>query len=279
MVGCKTLKLLRLSLCAWFLMLGLMYLTGCMDLSGSGPAQLDRSLVNPAASPQIAYTRDGHVFCMRGWLGIFSEGMNALAERMDKQTKVSAVSVANEEWTTLRDFIIEAHAAGQLPGPLVLVGHSLGADSQVRVAEALNAKNIPVDLLITLDAVSPSKVTPNVKLVINVFKSKSIGDQLPMFRGVPLEAVDPTQTTVRNIDLRTDDPGFDASEVDHFNIEKSMGVHDLVVTAVEVACPPKSALRPPVLRPLVPTAVKPPARSPSTPVAKPAPDGPTPNTF
>lgn len=279
MVGCQMRKLLRLSLCAWTLTLGMLFLPGCMDLSGSGPAQLDRSLVNPAAAPQVVYVRDGHVFCMRGWLGIFSEGMNALTERMDKQTKVSAVSVANEEWTTLRDFIIEAHAAGQLPGPLVLVGHSLGADSQARVAEALNAKNIPVDLLITLDAVSPPLITPNVKLVINIFRSKPIGDQLPMFRGVPLEAVDPTLTIIRNIDLRTDDPGFDASEVDHFNIEKSPGVHDMVITAVEVACPPKSALRPPVLRPMVPTTVKPPANTPPTTIVKPTAEGPVPNTF
>ena len=51
----------------------LLSFTGCMDITGRGAAPLHRTIGAEAA----AKPRAGHVYCMRGWLGIFSTGMDA----------------------------------------------------------------------------------------------------------------------------------------------------------------------------------------------------------
>src|SRR5689334_22460026 len=81
---------------------------GCMDITGRGLAKLDHTV---DIQLREKYPRVGYVYCMRGWLGIFSEGMDALAEKIDKQVGAPAVSVANEEWTRLENWLVEEHKA------------------------------------------------------------------------------------------------------------------------------------------------------------------------
>ena len=69
-------------------------LGGCMDITGRGAAPLDRTVDK---TERQAHTRVGYVYCMRGWLGIFSTGMDALADKIDKQAGAPAVSVAAPE--------------------------------------------------------------------------------------------------------------------------------------------------------------------------------------
>ena len=205
-------------------------LGGCMDLSGRGPAPLAET-VSPARQ---GYLRAGSVYCMRGWLGIFSTGMDQLAAQADGE--VASVSVADEEWRRLAHFIVREHKAGRLHGPLVLVGHSFGADDQIRVADALQAAGIKVDLLVTIDPVTPPPVPSNVRRVLNIYKSHPLTDAIPAWRGVPIEQA-AKGVPVDNIDLREADVGFNTEAIDHINIEKNPGVHQMVLQAIREACP------------------------------------------
>jgi len=208
-------------------------LGGCMDITGRGAAPLNKT-IGPATQ---TYPRVGHVYCMRGWLGIFSTGMDSLADKIDHDVGAPSVSVADEEWRRLKGWIIREHKAGQMAEPLVLLGHSWGADDMIRVCDELKEAGISVDLLLLLDPVTPPPVPTNVKRCVVIYKSHPGSDAVPFWRGVPAMAADPNITPLTNIDLRTADVGFDTTVIDHINIEKSVAVHNMVMDEVKKTCP------------------------------------------
>lgn len=209
-------------------------LAGCMDITGRGPAPLAKTI-----EPAVAESRPrvGHVYCMRGWLGIFSTGMDDLATLIDKE--VPAVSVADEEWRRLKGFLVQQNEAGKLEHPLVLVGHSWGADDQIRVARELADHGIKVDLLITLDPVTPPKVPANVGRMVNIYKSHPVTDGIPFWRGVEIPQEN-SEVPVTNINLREAKVPFNTETIDHINIEKTPGVHEMVMDEIRRICPPRS---------------------------------------
>jgi hypothetical protein len=218
-----------------FLFVSISFLTGCVDISGRSAAQLA-----PIQSAQESrFVREGHVYCILGWLGIWSRGMDVIAERVDVELGVEATSLANQEWTKLASFVRTEHEAGRWSGPLILVGHSIGADDQVRVAQRLSAANVPVDLVILIDPTVPPVIPPNVKHCVNIFKSHPGIDTVPAFRGIKVRATDPAQTLVENINLRITKVGFDTRVINHFNIAKIKGVQDMVLAEIAKVCPSK----------------------------------------
>lgn len=205
--------------------------SGCTDLTGRGPAPLDKTLVGSIET----HPRIGHVYCMRGWLGIFSTGMDELAKKIDTQLGAPAVSVANEEHFRLQDFIMEEQKQGKIKEPLVLVGHSYGADDSIRVAATLQEKGIKVNLIVLIDPVTPPKVSTNVARVYCIYKSHPLTDWYPAWRGVPADVVDPKKTELVNIDLRTANVDFDTN-VHHALIDKVPGIHKMVIDEVAKVC-------------------------------------------
>src|ERR1700730_9049120 len=99
-------------------------LTGCVDLTGRSAAQL----LPLRGEDKPRYQREGHVYCILGWLGIWSRGMDVVAQRVEKEAGVHATSLANQEWRKLVVYLTAEHKAGRWYGPLVLVGHSYGCD-------------------------------------------------------------------------------------------------------------------------------------------------------
>ena len=90
---------------------------------------------------------------------------------------------------------------------LVLVGHSQGANNVIDMARVLEAKNVPVALLITLAPYKQNPIPSNVMRAINYYQSGGWGAPLtagPGFRG-----------KMSNVDVAED------STVSHINIDKS----------------------------------------------------------
>ena len=106
--------------------------SGCVDLTRRSATQL--SPLQP--QEQLRYTRQGHAYCILGWLGIWSRGIDVIAQRTQTELGVHATSLANQEWRKLVRYLTVEHEAGRWNGPLVLVGHSYGCDDQVRVWRA-----------------------------------------------------------------------------------------------------------------------------------------------
>ncbi|CAN5254142.1 hypothetical protein BH11PSE4_BH11PSE4_28060 [soil metagenome] len=116
---------------------------------------------------RAANRRPGHVYLMRGVLNVFSLGLDQLAARL--QAAGVAASVQNYlGWRGLANDITASYRAGN-HDPIILIGHSAGADATIDVARKLQGNGIPVALIVNFDPVSPDPVPPNVKQIINYY--------------------------------------------------------------------------------------------------------------
>lgn len=214
-------------------------LIGCVDITQSHRTAAQLEPMQPAQTGG-EWRRSGHVYCILGWLGIWSRGMDAIATRAESELGVHAISLGNPEWRKLAKYITTEYQAGRLNEPLVLVGHSIGADDQVRVARALKVANVPVDLLLLIDPTVPPHIPPNVIRCVNLYKSHPLSDPLPAFRGVRVIADDPAKTQVENVNLRRTPVDFDIGQINHFNIAKMEGVQNMVLKEIAKSYPPRS---------------------------------------
>lgn len=91
------------------------------------------------------------VYMIRGFLNVFSNGMNQMASKL-KRSGVRVSAHSNGEWSTIADNIINRNKKGKVSFPIVVVGHSLGGVELPQFANKLGKAGIPVKLVIGLDA-------------------------------------------------------------------------------------------------------------------------------
>jgi hypothetical protein len=179
---------------------------------------------SPAAAPvpdtaPPAAVPHARAYLFRGALGpIFSRGMDGLTERIEH----AGITADVYEFTICR--IIAANAIREYrenPEPIILIGHSMGGFCTLIFSELLEAENIPVSLVVTID---PPQVSPDVPLnierYINIFLSKSVlgGSHMKPQQG-----------------YRRHYASFDLSEheeVSHINIEKMDVIQEQLVSKV-----------------------------------------------
>lgn len=214
---------------ALFLLVLAFSIVACVDLSGTIRTIKKKNAQSQAAKPQktAAQTikRDGEVHTMLGGLGVFSTGMYQLHDSVDERF---GVVVTSGMWynagLVVRD-IKKYYYAHNPHRPIILVGHSLGANEQIKVARTLNKAGIPVALLVTVDAVSQTIVPPNVKEALNMYKPGYV----PMFSGLKLRAVDPKATRIDNVNVAE----LKNVTVNHFTIDKHDAVQEIILARID----------------------------------------------
>lgn len=166
------------------------------------------------AAPRQAANNAPHVYLLRGLLNIFSLGMDDLAIKI--QARGISASVHNHsEWQALADDIAAKRKAGR-HGPVVLVGHSLGADAVMYMSEYLGTKGVTVALVVPFDGTGSFAAASNVSQVMNLTqRDYAYMRKGPGFRGV-----------LQNIDVSRD------TNIGHINIDKSPRLHALVVNKI-----------------------------------------------
>ena len=183
--------------------------------------------------------RAGNVYLLRGWIGIFSSGIDDLTRKIN-QAGVRAHVYQDDQWSQLAERLRKTYRPNPNHEPLVLIGHSYGADDVVRVARELGKDNIAVDLLITLDPVTPPRIPANVKWCVNIYRPNGAWDKMPWLRGIRVKADSPAATQLANYNIRVDRTDLLEDDTDHFNIEKNRKIHAEVVKLVLQACPPRA---------------------------------------
>jgi hypothetical protein len=172
----------------------------------SMPAHAQRS--DLLASPKIVL--------VRGWMDVFSTGLDDLAGRL-RQSGYSDVSVIS--LTAMAGVERELILSRERRGPIVLIGHSLGANAAVGLAQRLGERGIPIGLLVSFDATESLAVPANVERVLNIYQPIGSGRSLIAtgggFRG---EMVSIDMSRFRN--------------VSHTNIEKAENLHLLVIETI-----------------------------------------------
>ena len=210
----------------------------CLQLAGRMVALA--ILAGGCAAPQIGKTtrvHAGQVFCLRGLLDVFSLGLNGLAERL-RSKGIEATAVSGPSWRGLAREIHRARLRGDLQGPLILIGHSHGADNAVRMARNLRRRNTDVELLVLLDATSPPTIPDNVVRCLHLYRPTVFGNLLPfLFAGNPVEPDEGNnRTQIVNEIVSREIFGRAAAHIGHFNIDAKTAVHDLVVLEVVRTC-------------------------------------------
>ena len=145
------------------------------------------------------------VILLRGWFGVFSTGLDALADTL-KAKGIRAEVLGHLSWKTAADEILRERAEGKTDA-LVLVGHSQGANNVIDMARMLEARNVPVALLVTLAPYRQDPVPANVLRAVNYYQSSGWG--------APLSAGPGFKGKLSNVDVAED------STISHVNIDKS----------------------------------------------------------
>jgi hypothetical protein len=164
-------------------------------------------------SPATAQPR-AHVYLLRGLMNIFSLGMDSLAVEI-QHYGIYATVHNHGEWQTLADQAAAAYHAGR-EGPIIIIGHSLGADAVMEMSAYLGRKGVPVALAVPFDAKQSYATPSNVGRLLNLthvgygYMSRGVGFQGPL----------------SNVDVSRD------SSIDHLNIDKSPRLHRQVLAAV-----------------------------------------------
>jgi pimeloyl-ACP methyl ester carboxylesterase len=167
------------------------------------------------ASPGTALPQSrAHVYLLRGLFNVFSLGMDSLAEEL-KRRGVNATVHGYSEWQTLADRAAADYKAGK-EAPIILIGHSLGADAVMEMAAYLGRKGVPVALVVPFDGTKSFAASDNVGRVLNLTQR-----DYAYMRGGP-----GFHGALDNVDVSSD------SSIDHINIDKSPRLHKRVVAEV-----------------------------------------------
>jgi hypothetical protein len=151
-------------------------------------------------------TAGGHVYALRGLINIFSYGMDEMVAKC-KRRGIQASAHGHGEYPALAAEAAAKIKAGK--GPIIIIGHSYGADAAVAMATEMNKMGAPVALLVLYGpTVEPLYIPSNVRAVVNYYQTSNAAWRAkavpgPGFRG-----------SINNVNLDKD------QDVTHFNIEK-----------------------------------------------------------
>jgi hypothetical protein len=166
-----------------------------------------------ASRTEAAQSR-AHVYLFRGLADVFSTGMDTLADELNRRG-VYATSHSHTDWKALADKAAADYKAGK-EGPIILIGHSLGADAVMEMADYLGDKGVPVALVIPFDGTQSFPASANISRVVNFTqRDYAYMRKGPGFRG-----------TLANVDVSSD------PDIGHLNIDKSPRLHARAISEV-----------------------------------------------
>ncbi len=206
------------------ILLALAMLLAAAGLASTASAQ--QSLMRPpwAAAPPTAKgnaplpTRaDTHVYLLRGLFGVFSLGMDSLAQELVERGYTAEIYNWDEAETVIAQ--IAKRFQGGHTGPVVVIGHSLGANAVIQVADAVQPQSIPIVLGVTFDATDPGPVPDNIAVFINFWAKDGFGK--------PVEATPGYTGQLENFDLSGD------PNISHTSIDTLDKFHQFVITTLE----------------------------------------------
>lgn len=186
-------------------LLGLAF--AALTLAGASfQAQATSTARSAAAAPPAGGT---HVYLLRGWLGVFSTGMDDLSVKVNR-LGIRATVHGHMEYYSLAESIASRYRSGVREN-VVIIGHSLGANAAIQMAARLGDHKVPVALVITYDPTVVEYVTGNVVRLVNFYQSNNgwgaLVAQGPDFNGI-----------LNNIDLAD-------ADLSHVSIDKSNQLH------------------------------------------------------
>lgn len=167
--------------------------------------------LSPPATP--SETGPARIYLLHGWMNVFSLGMDDLAQKLEREGIPASVRNHVEEAQIVEEIAARSRAGDRRP--IILIGHSLGADAVMMMSEQLGRLGVPVALVVLFDGTQPMAVGENVARVMNITQHVAITAG-PGFHG----------------ELETINESGDAS-VTHTTIDKSARLHAVVIDKIK----------------------------------------------
>jgi hypothetical protein len=174
----------------------------------------------PPTAQKVTTDPRGRAYLFRGIAGlIYSRGVDKLGDRI-KRIGLPADTNTYLVWRQIAEQVIADYRRD--PQPVILIGHSMGGDAALSIAERLNGEGIPVSLLVTYD---PSRIAddvpPNVERYINVFQSSNMMGGGNVVQGARFHG------HYASFNLK------EHTEIIHVNIEKADRIQEQIVTKIK----------------------------------------------
>lgn len=185
------------------------------------------------AAPAQAQSKQNQprVYLLRGLANIFSLGMDDLAAKL-KARGIEASVHSYVDLETLTRYAVEQASAGKRrPSPVIIIGHSLGADAAVTMGNRVSAAGVPVPLVVTFDPVTAMTASSKIGKVVNYYQAGGSGKPVSGPR-------------VENIDLTG------SGALSHFNIDKAADLHSKVISMIQRAPRPRAVAAKPKPKPV-----------------------------
>ena len=154
----------------------------------------------------------GHIYLLRGLAGVFSTGLDVLDEKL-VQRGYNATVHPHDFYNSLAEEAARLQKSGS---PIIIMGHSLGADAAIYMAEKMKTLGAPVALVVTFGPTTNLVAPSNVHQVVNYYTGSTLVSKGPGFRG-----------SISNINLNS------APDINHMNIEKSNRLHASVISKIQ----------------------------------------------
>ena len=166
--------------------------------------------------------RPYQVYLLKGLADIFSSGMDFLQAKLRTRGIVGEVRSHADADELADSATMKWHGGAR--GPIIIIGHSLGADAAIRMAQRLGEAGVPVALLVTFSPVDSAPASANVARAVNYFQSASAWHG-QITRGAGFRGA------LENVDLA------EAPGITHFNIEKAERLHAATIAKVLALIP------------------------------------------
>ncbi|MDF2617797.1 MAG: hypothetical protein K0S00_456 [Xanthobacteraceae bacterium] len=169
--------------------------------------------VPASAQSRQTQSQQPRVYLLRGLANIFSLGMDDLTAKLNARgIKASVHSYADLQ--ALSNYAIEQATQGKRATPVIIIGHSLGADAAVYMGNRLTGAGVPVPLVVTFDPVNMTVASAKIGKVVNYYQAGGSGKPVSGPR-------------VENIDLTS------SGALSHFNIDKAAELHNRVIAMIQ----------------------------------------------
>jgi hypothetical protein len=167
---------------------------------------------------KIHPTQHGEVYLMRGLANIFSLGLDVYGQELSKHGIENCV-YNHSYWQSLVNDIVERSYNGELSQPVMIVGHSLGANIAPKMATALAKNNIEVAYVAMLDPVEPTHVGGHVDEIFNYYLPKRNKDN-KLYPSGNFDGY------LENVNVAK------FGGYDHFNIDEKAQLKEIILTRV-----------------------------------------------
>jgi len=204
----------------------------CFALMGTALLAVPLASVSAAAPSKAAQAqaakpakaaRDPQIYLFRGLANVFSLGMDDMAKELSARGIPNKV-LNHANWPRVAaDITAKYKANPRQTRPIILVGHSLGANAVLLMGQQLARNGVPVDLVVTFDPTTNGPVAPGVRRYLNLYQSNNgWSSALDVPAGAGKRVV--------NSDVRKRDDI--KATLSHFDIDKNRVLHQEVVSEI-----------------------------------------------